>query len=104
MIITTTLSVEGATIEKYHGVIAGEVIMGANVVRDVLASLTDFFGGRSRAYEAKLNDARNAALQELEERATNLGANAVVGIDLKYEVVGKSMLMVSATGTAVTVK
>lgn len=77
--------------------------MGANVVRDLFASVTDIIGGRSGAYESKLQDARETALRELEQRAAALGANAVVGIDLDYEVVGQSMLMVSASGTAVVV-
>jgi len=103
MIITTTPSIEGHKITAYHGIAVGEAIMGANVVRDVFASITDIVGGRSGAYESKLQDARDTALRELEERATSMGANAVVGVDLDYEVVGQSMLMVSASGTAVTV-
>ena len=103
MIVTTTPSIEGKTITNYHGIAVGEAIMGANVVRDVFASITDIVGGRSGAYESKLQDARDTALRELEERAAHLGGNAVVGVDLDYEVVGQSMLMVSASGTAVTV-
>jgi uncharacterized protein YbjQ (UPF0145 family) len=102
MIVTTTNSVEGRQIESYRGIVVGEAIMGANVVRDVFASITDIVGGRSGAYESKLQDARDTALRELEERAVALGAHAVVGVDLDYEVVGQSMLMVSASGTAVT--
>lgn len=101
MIITTTPSVEGHKITEYKGIVVGEAIMGANVVRDVFASITDIVGGRSGAYESKLQDARETALAELEGRASDLGANAVVGVDLDYEVVGQSMLMVSASGTAV---
>lgn len=101
MILTTTNSVEGHQIAAYKGIVVGEAIMGANVVRDVFASITDIVGGRSGAYESKLQDARDTALRELEERAAALGADAVVGIDLDYEVVGQSMLMVSASGTAV---
>ncbi|MEO1137904.1 MAG: heavy metal-binding domain-containing protein [Pseudomonadota bacterium] len=101
MIITTTHSVEGRKIIDYRGIVVGEAIMGANVVRDVFASITDIVGGRSGAYESKLQDARDTALQELEERAQAMGADAVVGVDLDYEVVGNSMLMVSASGTAV---
>ncbi len=101
MIITTTPSVEGYRITDYKGIVVGEAIMGANVVRDVFASITDIVGGRSGAYESKLQDARDTALQELEQRAAALGATAVVGVDLDYEVVGQSMLMVSASGTAV---
>jgi uncharacterized protein YbjQ (UPF0145 family) len=101
MIITTTNSIEGRPIAEYKGIVVGEAIMGANVVRDVFASITDIVGGRSGAYESKLQDARDTALYELEERARAIGANAVVGVDLDYEVVGNSMLMVSASGTAV---
>ncbi|NIZ12247.1 heavy metal-binding domain-containing protein [Phaeobacter sp. HF9A] len=103
MIITTTNTVEGYQIADYKGIVVGEAIMGANVVRDVFASITDIVGGRSGAYESKLQDARETALHELEERARALGANAVVGVDLDYEVVGQSMLMVSASGTAVVI-
>ncbi|MDV4144213.1 heavy metal-binding domain-containing protein [Shimia sp. FJ5] len=104
MIVTTTNSIEGHTITAYRGIVVGEAIMGANVVRDVFAQITDIVGGRSGAYESKLQDARDTALRELEERATAVGANAVVGVDLDYEVVGQSMLMVSASGTAVSVE
>ena len=103
MITTTTPSIEGHQILTYHGIVVGEAIMGANVVRDLFASITDIVGGRSGAYESKLQDARETALRELEDRARALGANAVVGVDLDYEVVGQSMLMVSASGTAVTI-
>jgi uncharacterized protein YbjQ (UPF0145 family) len=103
MIVTTTPSVEGYQIAEYKGIVVGEAIMGANVVRDVFASITDIVGGRSGAYESKLQDARETALAELEDRARDKGANAVVGVDLDYEVVGDSMLMVSASGTAVVI-
>ncbi|AQS48286.1 uncharacterized protein YbjQ (UPF0145 family) [Thioclava sp. ES.031] len=103
MIVTTTPTIEGRPIATYHGIVVGEAIMGANVVRDIFAQVTDIIGGRSGAYESKLQDARATALGELEDRARELGANAVVGVDLDYEVVGQSMLMVSASGTAVTV-
>lgn len=103
MIITTTASVEGYQIAEYKGIIVGEAIMGANVVRDFFAGITDIVGGRSGAYESKLKDARETALQELEDHARARGANAVVGVDLDYEVVGESMLMVSASGTAVVI-
>ncbi|MFV1492183.1 YbjQ family protein [Phaeobacter sp. JH18-32] len=103
MIITTTNSIEGYQIAEYKGIVVGEAIMGANVVRDVFASITDIVGGRSGAYESKLQDARETALAELEDRARAKGANAVVGVDLDYEVVGQSMLMVSASGTAVVI-
>ena len=103
MIVTTTPSIEGREITAYHCIVVGEAIMGANVVRDFFASITDVVGGRSGAYESKLQDARETALAELEQRAAANGANAVVGVDLDYEVVGDSMLMVSASGTAVKV-
>lgn len=104
MIITTTNSIEGKRITDYRGVVVGEAIMGANVVRDFFAGITDIVGGRSGAYEAKLQDARDTAMQELESRARAVGANAVVGVDLDYEVVGDSMLMVSVSGTAVVIE
>lgn len=102
MIITTTPTIEGKTITAYHGVTVGEAILGANVFRDIFAQITDIVGGRSGAYEKSLAEARETALRELEERARAKGANAVVGVDLDYEVVN-NMLMVSASGTAVTV-
>ena len=102
MIITTTQSIEGRRINTYHGVVVGEAIMGANIVRDLFAGITDIIGGRSGAYEQKLADAREVAFKEIEDRAANLGADAVVGVDLDYEVVGDSMLMVSVSGTAVS--
>ncbi|WP_306150958.1 heavy metal-binding domain-containing protein [Roseovarius sp. MMSF_3281] len=101
MIVTTTNGVEGRKITDYRGIVVGEAIMGANIFRDFFAQITDVVGGRSGAYESKLQDARDTALNELEQRAAALGANAVVGVDLDYEVVGESMLMVSASGTAV---
>ncbi|WP_422028877.1 heavy metal-binding domain-containing protein [Roseovarius sp.] len=104
MIITTTNNIEGHRITSYKGIVVGEAIMGANVVRDVFASITDIVGGRSGAYESKLQDARDTAMTELEARAAAMGANAVVGVDLDYEVVGQSMLMVSASGTAVVIE
>ena len=100
MIVTTTPSVEGYQIAEYKGIVTGEAIMGANIVRDLFAGITDIVGGRSGMYEAKLADAREAALREMEERAAQRGANAVVGVDLDYEVIN-NMLMVSASGTAV---
>lgn len=102
MIVTTTPNIEGRPIRTYHGIVVGEAIMGANVVRDFFASVTDVIGGRSGAYESKLQDAREVALREMQDRAARMGANAVVGVDLDYEVVGNSMLMVSASGTAVS--
>jgi uncharacterized protein YbjQ (UPF0145 family) len=104
MIITTTQSIEGHRITAYRGIVVGEAIMGANIVRDFFASVTDVIGGRSGAYESKLKDARDEAMAEIEDRAGALGANAVVGVDLDYEVVGDSMLMVSVSGTAVVIE
>ncbi|MEO0402573.1 MAG: heavy metal-binding domain-containing protein [Pseudomonadota bacterium] len=101
MILTTTNTVEGFKITDYKGIVVGEAIMGANVVRDFFAGITDIVGGRSGAYETKLQDARDTAMSELEQRAHSVGANAVIGVDLDYEVVGDSMLMVSVSGTAV---
>lgn len=101
MIVTTTPSVEGKSIRTYHGVVVGEAILGANVFRDIFAGITDIIGGRSGAYEQSLGEARDTALRELQERAADMGANAVVGVDLDYEVIN-NMLMVSASGTAVT--
>ena len=101
MIITTTPTIEGRSIADYKGIVVGEAIMGANVVRDLFASITDIVGGRSGVYESKLQDARDTALTELEDRARAKGADAVLGVDLDYEVVGQSMLMVTAAGTAV---
>ncbi len=100
MIITTTPSVEGHQIAEYKGIVVGEAILGANVFRDIFAGISDIIGGRSGAYEASLAEARGTALGELEDRARELGATAVVGVDLDYEVVN-NMLMVSASGTAV---
>lgn len=101
MICTTTNNLEGKHIKQYLGIIAGEAIMGANVVRDIFASITDIVGGRSGAYEGKLVQARKIAMEEMQERARQLGANAVVGVDLDYEVIRDGMLMVTASGTAV---
>ena len=106
MIITTTPAVEGKRIVEYKGIVFGEVISGVNFVRDFAAGLTNFFGGRSNSYEEELTKARTQALFELEQRAAALGANAVVGIDIDYEVLGadNGMLMVTASGTAVIVQ
>jgi uncharacterized protein YbjQ (UPF0145 family) len=105
MIVTTTPGIEGKKIVEYLGVVAGEAIVGANIFRDLFASVTDIVGGRSGAYEDALRGARETALQELQQAARDAGGNAVVGVDLDYEVIGKngSMLMVSASGTAVRV-
>lgn len=103
MISTTTNSVEGRQIGQYLGLVTGEAIMGANIFRDFLAGITDMIGGRSDAYEGKLAEARETAIREMQEIAQAKGADAVVGIDIDYQVLGSSngMLMVTATGTAV---
>ncbi len=105
MITTTTPSIEGKTITAYHGIVFGEVVLGMNVFKDFFAGMRDFFGGRSNTYEKGLADARVQCLAELEQRAAQLGANAVVSIDFDYEVLGQNngMLMVTASGTAVTI-
>ena len=102
MIVTTTPSVEGRAITAYHGIVTGEAILGANIFRDLFAGIRDIVGGRAGAYEAELGKARKTALAEMEDEARLLGANAVVGVDLDYEVIN-NMLMVSASGTAVTI-
>ena len=106
MILTTTSTVEGRTIYQYHGIVFGEVISGVNVFKDFAAGLSNFFGGRSGSYEDELKNARETALQELENRAAQAGANAVVGIDVDYEVLGANngMLMVTASGTGVVIR
>ncbi len=103
MILSTTTAIEGRPVRSYLGIVTGEVIVGANIFADMFASVRDIVGGRSGAYENALRDARTKALEELKAEATDLGADAVIGIDLDYEVLGKtgSMLMVSASGTAV---
>lgn len=102
MIMTTTNTVEGRPIRAYHGIVIGEAIMGANIVRDMFARVTDIVGGRSGQYETKLRDARETAMAEMKEEAAALGANAVVGIDIDYEIISDSMMMVSVSGTAVS--
>lgn len=106
MIITTTPGIEGRRIAKYCGVVAGEAILGANVIKDFFAGIRDFVGGRSATYERELQRARDIAMKELEERAAALGADAVVGVDLDYEVLGRDngMLMVCTSGTAVVLE
>jgi len=103
MILTTTPSIEGKSITRYLGVITGEAVLGANMFKDMFAGIRDIVGGRSGSYEKELRKARQIALEELKEQAEALGANAVVGIDIDYEVLGEKngMLMVSASGTAV---
>ena len=104
MLLTTTPHIDGKTIREYHGIVTGEAILGANIFRDLFAGIRDIVGGRSAGYEKALAEARENALDEMADDARRLGGNAVVGIDLDYEVVGSGrMLMVSATGTAVTV-
>ncbi len=106
MISTTTASIEGKRITEYKGIVFGEVISGVNFVRDIAASFSNFFGGRSGSYEQELVQARENAIKEMEQRAASLGANAVVGVDIDYEVLGadNGMLMVTASGTAVVVE
>jgi uncharacterized protein YbjQ (UPF0145 family) len=105
MLTVTTPSLEGKKILKYHGLVSGEAILGANIFQDLFAGIRDIVGGRSAAYEQELRKAKEIALREMEGEAVRLGANAVVGVDLDYETIGKgTMLMVSASGTAVTVE
>lgn len=103
MLVTTTPTIEGHVIVHYHGIVFGEVIAGVDFVKDFAASLTNFFGGRSGGYEEELIRARESAMQEMQQRAAAMGANAVVGVDVDYEVLGTNngMLMVTASGTAV---
>lgn len=106
MLVTTTATLQGREIADYKGIVTGEAILGANIFKDLFAGIRDIVGGRSGAYEEELAKARAIALDEMTERAARLGANAVIGVDLDYETVGQngSMLMVSATGTAVVVR
>ncbi|ATN35463.1 hypothetical protein ACO34A_16795 [Rhizobium sp. ACO-34A] len=108
MTISTTNTLEGRTIVEYKGVVAGEAILGTNIFRDLFAGIRDLVGGRSASYEQVLREARETALRELEEQARSLGANAVVGVDIDYENISTgssgSMLMVSASGTAVVTR
>ena len=103
MLLTTTNTIEGKQIVQYYGIVTGETIIGANLFKDFFAGIRDIVGGRAGSYESVLREAKDTALQELRERAMQLGANAVIGIDLDYETVGAngSMLMVTAAGTAV---
>lgn len=103
MIITTTPTIQGKEIREYSGIVTGEAIMGANIVKDIFASITDIVGGRSAAYEKELTRARDIAVKEMEENAVALGANAIVGVDLDYETVRQGMLMVTVSGTAVKI-
>ena len=106
MLITTTPNIEGKRITRYYGIVSGETIVGANIFRDFFASIRDVIGGRSNSYEEVLRKAKDSALREMEEQAMRLGANAVIGVDLDYETVGQngSMLMVTASGTAVFIQ
>ena len=106
MIVTTTSYIEGKKVEEYKGIVFGEVITGVNVLKDFAAGMRNFFGGRSQSYENELTAAREEALREMEERAAQQGANAVIGVDIDYEVLGagNGMLMVTASGTAVVVR
>ena len=105
VIVTTTPTIEGRNIAEYQGIVTGEAIIGANIFKDFFAGIRDIVGGRSAAYESELRNAREIALAEMAEAAEQRGGNAVVGVDLDYEVVGQggSMLMVTASGTAVSV-
>ena len=105
MILTTTPQIEGHPIREYKGLVTGETIIGANVIKDINASIKDFFGGRSGSYERVLIEAKETSLKEMTERAQSMGANAIVGIDIDYETVGESgsMLMVATSGTAVVI-
>ena len=106
MIITTTPAVEGRKIKEYRGIVFGEVIAGVNFVKDIAAGLSNFFGGRSKTYEEELISARENAMLEMEQRARSIGADAVVGVDIDYEVLGadNGMLMVTVSGTAVVLE
>ncbi|MGV3515568.1 heavy metal-binding domain-containing protein [Luteitalea sp.] len=106
MLITTTPTLDNAKVVKYIGLVSGEAILGANIFRDLFAGIRDIVGGRSAAYEAELRKAKDIAVQEMQQQAASLGANAVIGVDLDYETIGNggSMLMVSASGTAVVVE
>jgi uncharacterized protein YbjQ (UPF0145 family) len=104
VLLSTTSVIDGKRIVTYHGLVSGEAILGANIFRDLFAGIRDIVGGRSAAYEKELRRAKDLAIQEMSEQARAMGANAIIGIDLDYETVGQggSMLMVSASGTAVT--
>lgn len=105
MILSTTPTLEGHPIREYRGVVTGETIIGANFLKDFMAGIRDFFGGRSGSYEKVLREAKDTAMREMEDRAEKMGCNAIVGIDLDYETVGESgsMLMVTCSGTAVII-
>jgi uncharacterized protein YbjQ (UPF0145 family) len=103
MIVTTTGNIEGKPVKQYLGVVAGEAIYGANFIRDWFASIRDVVGGRAGSYQKVLASARNDAMREMIEQASTIGANAIIGVDVDYEVVGDTMLMVSVNGTAVKI-
>lgn len=105
MILTTTPTIEGHTIREYKGIVAGETIIGANFMKDFFASIRDIVGGRSGSYEKVLMEARETSMAEMKQRAAQLGANAIVGIDVDYETIGESssMFMVATSGTAVVI-
>lgn len=105
MLLSTTSNIEGKQITTYYGIVSSEVIIGANVIKDTFAGLSDFFGGRSNSYEKVYQQARTEALAELEQRAAAMGANAVIGVRLDFQTVGSGgMMMVGATGTAVQIR
>lgn len=108
MLLVTTPAVEGYRIKEYHGLVTGDAILGANIFKDLFAGIRDIVGGRSAAYEQELRKAKEIAVQEMEAEAAALGANAIIGVDLDYETIqmgqGGGMLMVSASGTAVTIE
>ena len=106
MLVTTTNALDGRTVERYLGIVTGEAILGTNIFRDLFAGIRDIVGGRSATYEKALQEGRDIALQEMTQRAQALGANAGIGVDLDYEVLGQAngMLMITASGTAVVVK
>lgn len=106
MLITTTNTLEGKRIVRYHGIVSGEAIFGANIFRDLFASIRDIVGGRSGSYEKVMKDGRNTALNDMTEEARRLGANAVIGVDIDYGALGanESMMLVTTSGTAVTVE
>lgn len=101
MLVITTPNIEGKRITKYYGLVSGEAILGANIFRDFFAGIRDIVGGRSASYEEELRKAKAIAVKEMEDQAAALGANAVVAVDIDYETIGQSMLMVTATGTAI---
>jgi uncharacterized protein YbjQ (UPF0145 family) len=103
MIVTTTNNLEGHRVDEYLGIVSGETIIGANVFKDFVASITDIVGGRSSAYERVLREAKSTAMSEMEMQARSFGANAIIGIDLDYETIRNGMLMVTASGTAVKI-